>query len=74
MNRTYSRITWPITVIAGIAILVLVLSATLLAPWLSPVDPNQQVLIDRLQPPSAAHLLGTDPLGRDVFARLLVVS
>ena len=40
-------------------------------PWLSPVDPNQQVLIDRLQPSSAAHLLGTDHLGRDVFARLL---
>ncbi|MGB0386327.1 MAG: ABC transporter permease [Ardenticatenaceae bacterium] len=71
MNRTRSRITLPITVIAGIAILVLVLSATVLAPWLSPVDPNQQVLIDRLQPPSAAHLLGTDHLGRDVFARLL---
>lgn len=71
MNRTHSRITLPITVIVGIAILLLVLSATLLAPWLSPVDPNQQVLIDRLQPPSAAHLLGTDHLGRDVFARLL---
>lgn len=71
MNRTFSQVTWPITLIAGMAILLLVLSATLLAPWLSPVDPNQQVLIDRLQPPSAAHLLGTDHLGRDVFARLL---
>lgn len=71
MNRIRSRITWPITVIAGMVILVLVLLATLFAPWLSPVDPNQQVLIDRLQPPSGAHLLGTDHLGRDVFARLL---
>lgn len=71
MNRTRLRITWPITVIVGMAILLLVLLATLLAPWLSPVDPNQQVLLDRLQPPSAAHLLGTDHLGRDVFARLL---
>ena len=29
------------------------------------------MLIDRLQSPSATHLLGTDHLGRDVFARLL---
>ncbi len=44
------------------------------APTLAPYDPN--VLLDpihlRSQPASLAHWLGTDPLSRDVFSRLLV--
>jgi peptide/nickel transport system permease protein len=41
-----------------------------LAPWLSPYDPLDQAA--RLyQPPSPAHLFGTDELGRDVFSRVL---
>src|SRR5699024_2031045 len=41
------------------------------SPWLAPYDPAAQVLTDKLQGPSSAHLLGTDQLGRDVFTRLL---
>lgn len=36
-----------------------------------PADPNRTDLMNKLQPPSSAHLLGTDNLGRDVFARIL---
>jgi peptide/nickel transport system permease protein len=43
----------------------------LFAPWLSPVDPNAQILLERLQPPSAAHPLGTDSLGRDILSRAI---
>ena len=42
----------------------------LLAPLL-PMDPNAVELRVRLSPPTAAHWLGTDDLGRDVLARML---
>ena len=43
----------------------------LLAPWISPYNPDFVDVANRLQPPSAAHWLGTDALGRDCFSRLL---
>lgn len=55
----------------GLALLVLFLLATLLAPWLTHYDPIQLHLGQRLLPPSSQHLFGTDELGRDVFARIL---
>jgi peptide/nickel transport system permease protein len=57
--------------VVGLAVLLLVIASALLAPWLSVHDPNFQVLRERLAPPSAAHWLGTDHLGRDLFSRLL---
>ncbi|MFI7124815.1 ABC transporter permease [Nonomuraea sp. NPDC050153] len=51
-------------------LLALVILAAVLAPLLAPADPDLQTL-DQLRPPSAAHLLGTDALGRDVLSRLL---
>ena len=53
---------------AAAAILVL---AALLAPWLAPFDPAAQNLPDRLTPPSRAHWMGTDELGRDILSRVL---
>jgi peptide/nickel transport system permease protein len=38
-------------------------------PW--PCDPNLTVLEQKLLPPSPAHWLGTDNLGRDVLSRML---
>jgi len=43
----------------------------LLAPWLAPHDPLALDLLASLQPPDAAHLLGTDEQGADIFSRLL---
>jgi peptide/nickel transport system permease protein len=58
----------------GAAIVLLLVAASVLAPALAPYDPNAQDLALRLAPPSAAHWLGTDELGRDTLARLLYGS
>lgn len=57
--------------VLGLAVIVLTLLAAILAPLLATHDPVIQDLGNRLQPPSAAHWLGTDELGRDVYSRLL---
>ena len=45
----------------------------LLAPLIAPYDPSaiDNVLVTRYQPPSWAHLFGTDDFGRDLFSRAL---
>jgi peptide/nickel transport system permease protein len=40
-------------------------------PLVAPYQPDAVDVIVRLKPPSAAHLFGTDELGRDVFSRVL---
>jgi peptide/nickel transport system permease protein len=54
---------------ALLALLLLVVAA--LAPWLVPQDPYAQNLAISLQPPSAAHWLGTDRYGRDLLSRVI---
>lgn len=57
---------------AGAALVLLVLLAALLAPWLAPFDPYTGDLRGAyLLPPGGAHLLGTDSQGRDVLSRVL---
>lgn len=51
--------------------LVLFVILSLLAPVISPYDPNQMDLLSKLKGPSSAHWLGTDYLGRDVLSRLI---
>jgi peptide/nickel transport system permease protein len=57
-------------------VLLLLVVAAIFAPLLSPYDPLQTSLTDRLKPPafaggSSSHLLGTDKLGRDVLSRII---
>ncbi|HYZ64017.1 MAG TPA: ABC transporter permease [Acetobacteraceae bacterium] len=59
-----------LTLVLGAAVLVLVVALAVAAPWISP-DPMRLAPAERLLPPSANHLLGTDHLGRDVYARAL---
>ncbi len=56
--------------IIGMALLVILLGAAVLAPWISG-DPNVIDTGKRLLPPSGENILGTDQLGRDVWARLV---
>ncbi|MEJ7696664.1 MAG: ABC transporter permease [Candidatus Limnocylindrales bacterium] len=55
----------------GLLIVVALFALGLLAPVLTPYSPTQIDLANTLEPPSTAHLLGTDELGRDQFTRLL---
>ncbi len=55
----------------GLAIVVSIIFAAIFAPVLTPHDPTDQDLTDRLEPPSSEHLMGTDQLGQDVFSRIL---
>jgi peptide/nickel transport system permease protein len=56
--------------LAGCAIVGVIVLTVLMAPLLAPYDPNQSGVFF-LSPPSAANLLGTDDLGRDMLSRLL---
>ena len=56
---------------AGLFVVAALLLVALLAPWLSPFDPNAQDLDSGLSGSSASHWLGQDKLGRDLFSRLI---
>lgn len=56
---------------AGAVVVIIILTIALLAPLLSPYDPNLQETANRLMPPSTAHWLGTDGFGRDMLSRLI---
>jgi peptide/nickel transport system permease protein len=68
--------TWPPLVLLALAWIVLMLVTSILADVLAPYAINATDLLNRLKPPlglggTAAHLLGTDELGRDVMSRLI---
>jgi len=55
----------------GLVIVVALLLVAAAAPLVASQDPLAQNLPQRLQPPSWAHLFGTDALGRDIFSRVV---
>lgn len=56
---------------AGLIILAMLVLAALAADVISPYDPLQISFGEVLAPPSASHLMGTDPFGRDIFSRVI---
>jgi len=57
--------------ITGAVVVLMLLIASLLAPWIAPHNPTQINAWQVLAPPSTSHWFGTDELGRDVFSRVL---
>jgi peptide/nickel transport system permease protein/dipeptide transport system permease protein len=63
--------------VAGLIIITLFALIAILAPAISPHDPDENYLYDQLKPPvwneggSTKNLLGTDDLGRDMLSRLI---
>jgi peptide/nickel transport system permease protein len=58
----------------GLGVVMVLAAVLLLAPVLAPYSFDQQDIPNRLQGPSAQHLLGTDHLGRDLLSRLIFGS
>jgi peptide/nickel transport system permease protein len=55
----------------GAVIILIMVVFAIFAPLIAPYDPNVTDLGNSIAPPSAAHLLGTDQIGRDTFSRLV---
>ena len=72
--RRVLRLRWGLA--AG-GVLLVIVAATVLAPWISPHDPLAVNIRHRLAPPawmaggSAENLLGTDQVGRDLLSRMI---
>lgn len=76
-NSGWFRETWgtlvrtkPLGCLGGIMVLVLVFMA-ILAPVISPYDPNEIKSSEQLLSPGSRHLFGTDNFGRDIFSRII---
>jgi len=70
-RATIGRLLSDPTTVAGVVLCAIILAGALLAPWLSPRDPLEQNILDRLAEPGSDYLFGTDQFGRDVLSRLL---
>ncbi|MDQ4045132.1 MAG: ABC transporter permease subunit [Chloroflexota bacterium] len=57
--------------LTGLLVVIAFAVAAIAAPFIAPFDPVTVDPANRLAGPSGDHLLGTDPLGRDVLSRLL---
>jgi peptide/nickel transport system permease protein len=63
----------PVTGIAAVGAALLAALA-IFGPWIVPYDPIASDVAHALMPPGAAHLAGTDQLGRDVLSRIVVAA
>lgn len=76
MATSWTRFRRNQTAVVGLATIVLIVAAAVLAPWLAPFNPSEQ-FFDGLTlegaplPPNAKFLLGTDTLGRDLLSRMI---
>ena len=57
--------------VVGLSVVLLMIIIVLLAPIIATHEPTEMIYEDVLQPPSSAHLFGTDDLGRDIFSRVI---
>lgn len=72
LSDAFRRLLKEVTALVGLILVLLFFFAAIFAPVLSPFGPNEQDIIgSKLAPPSAAHWLGADILGRDMLSRML---
>src|SRR6266481_5869443 len=70
-SRAIRRLLRPKGAMLGLAIIAIFVAIALLAPLISPYDPQQQTWSAVRKTPSALHWFGTDDVGRDVLARVI---
>jgi peptide/nickel transport system permease protein len=61
-------------VVFGLVVILITIISAIFAPWIAPYNPYMPDLMNVLQQPSRAHLLGTDAVGRDTFSRIVYGS
>ncbi|NDL66022.1 ABC transporter permease [Acerihabitans arboris] len=73
-GRAWFRFSRNPVAVLGLVMIVLVVFAALAAPWLAPYPQHVGSYVNFLQrhnPPSMAHWMGTDNVGRDIFTRVI---
>ena len=76
-SRAWRRFAYNPAALVGTVILLVIVAAAILAPWVAPHDPAKQSLLRRFTPPvwqaggNASYPLGTDQVGRDVLSRIV---
>ena len=58
----------------GVVLVVVMAAAGLSAEWIAPYNPTSNDFAAMTEPPSWAHLMGTDQFGRDLFSRIVAFS
>jgi peptide/nickel transport system permease protein len=73
-KRIWDRFVQYRPAVFGLVFIILLILVAVFAPWVARVDPFYQDYSALKAPPSAEHWLGTDALGRDVWARLVFAT
>lgn len=68
---TLRKVCSSLTGAIGLFIVMLVLLFAIFAPWAATHNPDALDVMNRFKPPSGAHWLGTDHLGRDLYSRMV---
>ena len=71
LQETWRRFRKNGRAVVGLCIVIILVLCAVLAPIISPYEPNAQDPSNRLQGPSAGHWFGTDELGRDILSRII---
>lgn len=70
-RRAFRRFMQNYLAVAGLIIILLFIVVAVFAPLIAPYAPDATHFTEAFKPPSSAHLLGTDDLGRDILTRII---
>src|ERR1700744_5092505 len=73
MEGSFDFRRWRLVILGGLLVGTVLLAA-IFAPYVAPYSPLDLDVVQMLQPPSSAHWLGTDELGRDVLSRAIYAA